>query len=218
MPAGTAASRELDDDQLMLRVQRGDADAFRVLYQRHAAHAYGAARAISAERAEDAVQDGFISVWRGRARYAPCGASVAGWIVTIVRRRAFDLARAAAREPSTGAASAGSAESVAALGSVEEDAIAREDGAQLRDALKGLPAIQREVIVLAFFGGLTHRQIASRLALPEGTVKGRMRLGLGKLRRTIQSTHGRACLITSCPPTSTLNSMSIANAASDSRP
>jgi RNA polymerase sigma-70 factor (ECF subfamily) len=171
----------LDDDELMLRVQCDDAEAFRVLYERHAAHALRAARAIGAERAEDAVQDGFISVWRGRARYRPCGASVGAWIVTIVRRRALDLARTAAREREAG--TDGPADSTAASGSVEEDAIARDDGELLRDALRGLPAIQREVIVLAFFGGLTHRQIASRLDLAEGTVKGRVRLGLNKLRR-----------------------------------
>lgn len=181
----TTAARDripgvLEDDELMRRVQRDDADAFRMLYERHAAHALSAARAISTERAEDAVQDGFISVWRGRDCYRPCGASVGAWIVTIVRRRAFDLSRAAARDRR--GYDRGPGDSVAAPGSIEDDAIGRDEGEVLRAALRGLPPLQREVVVLAFFGGLTHRQIASRLALPEGTVKGRMRLGLNKLR------------------------------------
>ena len=174
---------ELDDDELMIRVQDDDRDAFRALYERHAAHALRAARSITTERAEDAVQDGFVSVWRGRRRYRPRGASVEAWIVTIVRRRAFDHARSAARERTTSAG--GRANSTVDSESLEEDTIARGDAELLREAVHALPLAQREVIVLAFFGGLTHRQIAGRLRLPEGTVKGRMRLGLDKLRRAV---------------------------------
>jgi RNA polymerase sigma-70 factor (ECF subfamily) len=184
--SGSSAHRGrgvLDDDALMLRVQADDTGAFRVLFERHAAHALRAARAISAEFSEDALQDGFISVWRGRAAYRPCGGSVEAWILTIVRRRALDLVRAAGRERTTGGGS--SADSITAPGSLEHDAIVRDDRELLREAIRGLPAVQREVVVLGFFGGLTHRQIASCLALPEGTVKGRMRLGLKRLRRKV---------------------------------
>lgn len=170
----------LDDDQLMLRVQRNERNAFRALYERHAVCALSAARAVYPCRAEDAVQDGFISVWRDRAHYHPQGASVRAWIITIVRRRALDLARVEARRAGTGYEER--CESVAASGSLEEETIARAEGEVLRVALRNLPELQREAIVLAFFGGLTHHQIAARLALPEGTVKGRIRLGLETLR------------------------------------
>lgn len=167
------------DELLMQRVQRDERDAFRALYDRHASAALGAARAVDPGRAEDALQEGFISVWRDRAHYRPQG-SVRGWIVTIVRRRALDLARSDHRRSHTRGAPGAAA--ITARGSLEDQAIARAEDTSLRSAVRGLPDLQREVIVLAFYGGLTHHQIAERLALPEGTVKGRMRLGLERLR------------------------------------
>jgi RNA polymerase sigma-70 factor (ECF subfamily) len=170
----------LDDDQLMARVQRDESDAFHALYERHARCALSAARAVKQDRAEDAVQEGFISVWRNRAHYRSQGSSVQAWIVTIVRRRALDLARSEARVSRTPSPDRASAATVS--DSPEDDLIARGDCELVRAALRRLPNLQREVIVLAFFEGMTHHQIAARLALPEGTVKGRMRLGLDRLR------------------------------------
>jgi RNA polymerase sigma-70 factor, ECF subfamily len=171
--------RERADELLMERVQRDERGAFRALYHRHAAAALAAARTVDPGRAEDAVQEGFISVWRGRARYRPRG-SVRAWIVTIVRRRALDLARSENRRSRSGGAADGAA--VLPSGSLVDQTIARAEDTSLWAAVRDLPGLQREVIVLAFYGGLTHHQIAERLALPEGTVKGRMRLGLERLR------------------------------------
>lgn len=170
----------LDDDELMARVQGSDPAAFRELYERHAAGALQTAQSVGADRAHDAVQDGFISVWRSRANYRPGIGSVESWILTIVRRRALDLVRFESRRHHGG--SEEKLESLEAPDCLEDDTIARSEGAALRAALQRLTDIQREVIVLAYFGGLTHKQIAERLELPEGTVKGRMRLGLEKLR------------------------------------
>ncbi len=171
---------DLDDERLMACVQRDEPGAFRALYDRHAAGALSVARAVTTERAQDAVQDAFVCVWRDRRRYRHGAGSVHGWIVTITRRRALDLVRQDARRVSP--ATPAGLEDLAAPESLEDDAIARADAVRLRIALRGLPGFQREVIALAFFGGLTHREIAARLAVPEGTVKGRMRLGLDRLR------------------------------------
>lgn len=170
-----------DDDDLMRRVQRDEPGAFEALYAHHRARALRAARLVNPTRAEDAVQEGFISVWRDRRRYRP-GGSVGGWIAQIVRRRALDLTRAEAR--AAPATYDSSATPTAQPGSMEDDYIASRDAELLRAALLALPGRQREAIVLAYFGGLSHSQIAGRLSLPDGTVKGRIRLGLQKLRGT----------------------------------
>lgn len=178
----------LTDDALMLLVQSGNENAFRLLVLRHNSVAQSTARSVIAERGPDAVQDAFASLWRGRHGYRPGIGSVRAWLITIVRRRALDVARAESRRPPR--AAGGRLESVGAPGCLEEDSIRRAEGELLRAALARLPAPQREVIVLAYFGGLTHEQIAARLALPEGTVKGRMRLGLDKLRFSRRSSAG----------------------------
>lgn len=164
----------------MLRVQREEPGAFEDLYRRHWQRALRAARAVNPDRAEDAAQEGFLSVWRNRRRYRNAG-SVEAWIVTIVRRRALDLARADSRAPRPGHVPPEAVGAAPPL-SVEDDYIARGDAERVRDALLALPGRQREVLVLAYFGGLSQHEIAKRLALPDGTVKGRMRLGLQKLR------------------------------------
>ena len=177
----TVDLRTLDDEQLMVLVQDDEPEAFGVLYRRHEAHALRAAATVSQERAAEAVQDGFISVWSSRAQYHACRtSSVHAWIITIVRRRALDLARRDLRRGPVATDEA--CGSIVAPGSLEDDSISRGEGDRLRAAIRRLPEMQREVVVLAYFGGLTLGQIASRLALPEGTVKGRMRLGLDKLR------------------------------------
>src|SRR3954454_24668369 len=90
----TVDMRTLDDEQLMRLVQDDEPEAFGVLYRRHEAHALKAAAGVSRARAAEAVQDGFISVWRSRARYrAGAQDSVHAWIITIIRQRALDLAR-----------------------------------------------------------------------------------------------------------------------------
>jgi RNA polymerase sigma-70 factor, ECF subfamily len=177
-----------NDDLVMSRMKAGSVDAFEDLYERYCDRAYRVARSVCGDewRAEDAVQEAFLAVWRNRAVYQPDRGSVAAWLLTTVRYRAVDVARRDRTHASRRAHEStldnhpvpGS--SVAALG------IGLADASRLRTLLTRLPDAQREVIALAFYGELSHSEIAQALHLPTGTVKGRMRLGLKKLRTSIE--------------------------------
>jgi RNA polymerase sigma-70 factor (ECF subfamily) len=172
----------------MLRVQAGERLALGELYDRFTMRAFRTAMAVchDPECANDAVQDAFVSMWASRATYQPTRGSVVGWAMSIVRHRAIHLARlrslAAKRE-----AGAGWLELQPAPDDVPSDFAVRAEVEQLAKMLARLPQAQREVIKLGFFNGLTHQEIAQRLALPPGTVKGRMRLGLTKLRAELDT-------------------------------
>jgi RNA polymerase sigma-70 factor, ECF subfamily len=178
-----AAQLELTDAVLMREVQAGERRALGELYDRLALRAFRTALSVCHDRdcAQDAVQDAFVSMWASRATYQPARGSVVGWAMSIVRHRAIYLAR---RRALTAGCEMGSARlgEQPALDDVPADIAAQMETEHLAGFLARLPAAQREVIQLGFFDGLTHKQIARRLALPPGTVKGRMRLGLSKLR------------------------------------
>jgi RNA polymerase sigma-70 factor (ECF subfamily) len=179
-----AALRRLPDEQLMDCVAAADAQAFSVVYDRHSTAAFSLAYRIVGRRnvAEDVVQEAFLSVWRSAARYDPRRASVRGWTLGIVHNRAIDALRRATVHDSRRAAGDGLEERLQAPDSTEAEAARRSEARDVRAALGALPADQLKVIELAYFGGFTHVEIAEMLDTPLGTVKGRMRLGLGKLR------------------------------------
>jgi RNA polymerase sigma-70 factor (ECF subfamily) len=178
---GSAAS----DEALMARVQSEDADAFAELYDRHAVRAFRVARAICHDRghAEDVVQESFLAIWAGRARFSPENGSFKAWSMSIVKNRAIDSYRAAAVRPPLQLAETQAEKPDAKSKSVQDQVVARSETDAMLLSLRKLPAAQAEVIALAFFGELSHSEIAAQLDLPPGTVKGRMRLGLEKLRR-----------------------------------
>ncbi len=165
-------------------MQSGDTEALGALYGRHHVRAQRVAQAICRDtgRAQEAVQEAFISIWRSRGTYQPLRGDVGGWTMTIVHNRAIDVARrnGAIENRRTDVAML---RPVAASVDVVAEVERRDRDNSLRVALGRLPAAQREVIGLAFFAGLSHDEIAGRLGLPTGTVKGRARLGLQKLRR-----------------------------------
>jgi len=180
---------EDSDEDLMRRVQADDPAAFGELYDRHVARALQVARTVTpqANRAEDAVQEGFLSVWRSRASYRPEMGSFQCWAMTIIRHRAVDSIRhdTAGHRPRMT-----DTKNVIPDGtsrSPQDEVVARTEGDALRASLRQIPEAQAEVIALAFFGELSHTEIAAQLSLPEGTVKGRMRLGLRKLRRQLEA-------------------------------
>ena len=168
----------------MRRVQADDPRAFGELYDRHAGRAWSVARAIchDAGRAEDAVQEGFLAVWRTQDSYRSERGSVQGWLLAIVRNRAIDAARREAASHRPPLARHEPFEEEAAGCSTADEVIARSQADALRGRLAELPEAQAQVIALAYYGELSHAEIAARLGLPTGTVKGRMRLGLQKLR------------------------------------
>jgi RNA polymerase sigma-70 factor, ECF subfamily len=190
-PAGGSGSTErlrvLADEELMQLVYRSKADAFEVIYDRHADAAFSLAFRMCSQRAlaEDVVQEAFLSLWRSRARYDRDRGSVRTWVLGIVHNRAIDALRRRAVRDRGIVDDEGIEERIAAPERTDLDVARREEAREIRDALDDLPEEQSRVIELAYFGGLTHVQIASMLDAPVGTIKGRMRLGLAKMRMAL---------------------------------
>ncbi|HEY3109259.1 MAG TPA: sigma-70 family RNA polymerase sigma factor [Chloroflexota bacterium] len=168
------------DQELLAAISRGDQAALGQLYDRYAAAALGTAFRVVQDRAiaEEVVKDAFVAAWRRVGSYEPERADAGGWLLSIVHRRAIDRRRGRA-EPEPVATAADESD-------LRREALSRRQRAEIVAALEALPAEQREAIELAFFGGLTHVEIAERTGHPSATIKGRMRLGLIKLRTVLQ--------------------------------
>ncbi len=179
--------RNLADEEVMHLVQKGDARAFELLYDRHGGAAFSLAYRMVGSRgaAEDISQEAFLSIWRSRLRYQADRGSVRTWVLGIVHHRAIDALRRNVVHERKRVDAEGFEEREEAPERTELEAARREEAREVRDALKTLPAEQVKVIELAYFGGFTHTEIAEMLEMPIGTVKGRMRLGLEKLRRSL---------------------------------
>jgi len=188
MSTGSLRFADLDDAALMLRVQADDAEAFCAFYDRFGLRAYRLARSIARDdaRAEDALQEAFLSIWRSRASFCPEQGTVISWVMGTVRNRSLDSVRRHHRHDSRRAEEEGIEDRLRARSDTAGTAVERDQAAQLRGVLSRLPDAQREVIALAYFGELSSTEIATELSLPLGTVKGRMRLGLQKLRAEVQ--------------------------------
>ena len=176
--------RDLADEDLMHLVRRGQAPAFEVIYERHASAAFSLAYRIVGTRngAEDVSQEAFLSLWRSGARYDRQRGSVRTWVLGIVHHRAIDFLRRSAVHDKRRAGDEGIEERFESSDRTDVEVARRDEAQTVRDALDGLPRDQRQVIELAYFGGFTHTEIAELLETPIGTIKGRMRLGLKKMR------------------------------------
>ncbi len=172
------------DEDLMALVHGGEVRAFEVIFDRHSGAAFSLAYRMCGRRAmaEDIVQEAFLSLWRAGARYDRGRGSVRSWILSAVHNRAIDMFRRESVRGSRDVHDHTIAERLESASRTDEEVERRDDARAVRGALEQLPADQRQVIELAYFGGFTHAQIAELLELPAGTVKGRMRLGLSKLR------------------------------------
>ncbi|HEY2397393.1 MAG TPA: sigma-70 family RNA polymerase sigma factor [Solirubrobacteraceae bacterium] len=181
--------RRLADEELMALMGAGDADAFEVILERHADAAFSLAYRMCGKRslAEDVTQDSFLAIWRSGARYDQSRASVRTWTLSIVHNRAVDVLRSAGVHERRRASDEGIEQTLEAPERTDAQAIGNAASEDVRGALGKLPDEQRRVIELAYFGGFTHAEIASMLETPIGTVKGRMRLGLMKLRRQLDA-------------------------------
>ena len=132
------------------------------------------------------MQDAFLSLWRNSAQFDTGRGSVRTWVLTVVHNRSIDALRRARVRDSRDAQDPEIAERIAGPDRTETEVIRRDEAGRVRAAIDRLPAEQRHVIELAYFDGLTHREIAELLELPPGTVKGRIRLGLQKLRELLE--------------------------------
>jgi RNA polymerase sigma-70 factor, ECF subfamily len=168
----------------MQLVAGGDADAFEVVLERHADAAFSLAYRMCGRRsvAEDVAQESFLALWRSGGRYDRARGSVRTWTLGIVHNRAIDALRRSSVHDRRRASDDGLEEDLEAPERTDTQAISNAASDDVRVALGELPAEQRRVIELAYFGGFTHTEIAAMLDTPIGTVKGRMRLGLEKLR------------------------------------
>ena len=177
----------LADEELMVLLRDGNPDAFEAVYDRHGAPAYSLAYRIVGDRvvAEDVTQEAFLSIWRSRVRYDQERGSVRTWVLGIVHHRAIDALRRNSPHVRHQTSDEGIEERHEAPDRTDAEVARRDEAREVREALDTLPENQFEVVRLAYFGGFSHTEIAKMLDEPVGTVKGRMRLGLEKLRRVL---------------------------------
>jgi RNA polymerase sigma-70 factor, ECF subfamily len=182
--ANRPSFRDLADEDLMLLVQRAEAAAFEVVYDRHAGAAFSLAYRMCGVRqlAEEVVQEAFLSIWRSGARYDRRRGSVRTWILGITHHRAIDALRRGVVQHRHRASDEGIEERLEASDRTDVEVARREEAHEIRGALDVLPDEQRRAIELAYYGGFTQSEIAELLDVPIGTVKGRMRLGMEKMR------------------------------------
>jgi RNA polymerase sigma-70 factor, ECF subfamily len=172
--------RVTPDNAFVRRVADADAEALRVLYERHGRLVYSFARRITTDPglAEECTQDVFLTLWRKAAGFDPERAKLTTWLLSITRNRAIELVRQRQRRPET-------RPEIEPPGTSPDtaDLVAAADEAELvAEAIGSLPEDQLEVVRLSYFDGLSHSEIAEVIGIPLGTVKGRMRLALGRLR------------------------------------
>jgi RNA polymerase sigma-70 factor (ECF subfamily) len=183
---------ESDDMALVGRIARGDSAAFATFYDRHASQVLGLLFKMLRRRAEaeEMLQEVFLQVWREAERYRPGGSTPRGWIFMLARSRAIDRIRSSSARRRREEATAAPVDPVtpsAVAPAGPERLEERERRRQVANALAELPPEQRTAIEHAFFGGLSHREVAEHLGEPLGTIKSRILLGMRKLRRSLEA-------------------------------
>lgn len=174
---------QLADEDLMSLIESGDAEAFAALYDRHNRAAFSLAYRMMGDRqaSEDLTQEAFLKAWRAAAGYRAERGSVRTWILSIVHNRGIDQLRSmASRRRTQDKVEAEAPQSQPSEAFAETWRNSQRE--QIREALETLPSEQLKILELAYFSGYTHVEISNLLDIPLGTVKGRMRLGLKKIR------------------------------------
>ena len=176
---------ERTDDALIADLAAQDLGGLAALYDRYGRLAYALAYRIlgEPEAAEDAVHDAFLLAWRGAGSYKRERGTVRGWLLSIVHHRSVDVLR---RKTAFRPAPLEAAEHQTADSDTAEEAARNVEQQGVRRVLETLPAAQRRTIELAYFGGYTQVELAALMGVPLGTVKGRMRIGLQKMRRALE--------------------------------
>jgi RNA polymerase sigma-70 factor, ECF subfamily len=180
---GTTAE---SDEALLAAIQDRDQRAIAALYDRYGGLAFGLAYRILGERnvAEDVVQDAFLSVWRRAISFEPGRGSVRTWLLSIVHHRAIDRLRGVSGRARQDAP-LDDFERVLAVEDPWGEVEIRVQREVLQAGLAALPEAQRQTIEMAYFSGYTQQEIATAMNVPVGTVKGRLRIGLQKLRSSL---------------------------------
>lgn len=183
---GAMSPVESSDERLMERIGTGDESALALLHERYRAFAFAIAFRVVGDhgRAEDVVQDAFLSVWRRAGSYAAGRGTVRTWLGSVVRNRAIDVVRAT-REHAVEDQDQVLLSLHDTAPAVDEQVSASLDGEATRRVLGELPDEQRQAIALAYYAGLSHSEIADRTGLPLGTVKSRVRLGIQRMRQSL---------------------------------
>lgn len=163
-------------EALLLAAGGGDRAAFRELYLLTSPRLTAIALRLARRQdlAADALQDAYLKIWRGAWRFDPARGTALGWMATILRRSLLD--RLPAERP------------YADIADVEIGAPPADPGeARLDECLRRLPAQQRDAVLLAFYDGLTHAEVAERLAVPLGTAKSWIRRGIAALKTCLEA-------------------------------
>jgi RNA polymerase sigma-70 factor (ECF subfamily) len=181
---------ELSDEEIMQRLSLRDRDAFEKIYDRYGSLVYSTALRVLRDPhlAEDISQEIFVRLWRKPDSYVAERGRFLTWLISVTRNRAVDEIRARGRRQRYETASPEEQERELPADTADDPALSAQLAEQrrvVRAALAELPPNQRQVIELAYFGGLTQREIADRLPQPLGTVKTRIRLGMQKLRAAL---------------------------------
>jgi RNA polymerase sigma-70 factor (ECF subfamily) len=174
--------------ELIRQMAQGDRGAFARFYDRHARQVYPLIARIVRDPADaaDVLQEVFWEAWQSAASYDPSRGTPEAWIFMRARTRAIDRVRAVRRRSETFVAPVDEGVTAAAADPGGDAAERAEDRNLVLGALGQLPDNQREVLELAYYGGLTQTEIAERLKQPLGTVKTRIRLGLERLREVLK--------------------------------
>jgi RNA polymerase sigma-70 factor, ECF subfamily len=177
----------VSDDRLMCRVVEGDHGAFETIHERYRPLVFAMAMRMMRQpaAAEEVTQEAFLSLWRSAARYEPSRSTLRSWLLLLVRSRGIDSIRSGTRHGRDITIETVGREHLQAPGSTVEEVAKRDESRQMRQLVTNIPGKQRQVIELAFFNELTHGEIAKRLELPLGTVKGRLRLALARLHQAL---------------------------------
>lgn len=175
-------------DDLLVRVQSGDRDAFSRLYDSLSPLVFGLALKTTRSNAlaEEVTQEVFIQVWRQADRFDPTRGSARSWVATIAHRRSVDVVRRTQSATNREESSLPEPPNP----DVAEEVIEQDERDRVKAAMTELTDLQHEAIEMAYFGGLTYRQVAERLSVPLGTVKSRMRDGLIKIRASMEVIDG----------------------------
>lgn len=177
--------KEASDDVLMWAIQQEDPNALEEFYDRHHQLALAVAYRVLKDwhLAEDVIQETFLALWRQAKSFKPQRGSARSWFLSIVRHRAIDITRG--RSFAHERFSLDQYEVQHYYTDVWQEVSQELDKELVRKAVESLPEEQRETIMLAYFEGYTGQQISQRTGVPLGTVKGRIRLGMQKLRGLI---------------------------------